>query len=1307
MKRTPPSARTFRPGAPRRGALARVAAALSCLLLAALTCLDSPPSHAAPAPRPRARAEATRAAPAGVPAPVAEKDAQGKPLFYYGRLYLSTRDQLRVLDLLAFRHDRQPFFDEFDRAAFGAPPAPPAGQPEAGAWEYAIATGLQWNVLIKTPGLAAAIELNPRTSAAPHPVLDGFLAGREGGSLDPKKLAEAGFSLPAFPLKPRVACGGPQTVGLFGDIGDFFEDIGEAIADGLLGALDLIGLALQGSGEALAGLLELAAQGVKDASDFLRELGNEAYCGLTSSRDNSGAVFVRACDDASDPKCATIVRPLAGPGFGLPEPIRGAKVRGRAGIGGLLLTETTIGPSGNYRLDSLCSDLTYTLAVEFDSPAAFITYNGYFPDQSDLGEVGPGDRSSSWTLSSQAAVWQLGAQIGREYTQRELGFTPRQAKYVLGWVTDDVIGAINGGVSMAVCKQLTILVPLLVSLVPLSALVAPLLDGDIYGASASFDKANPFGVSVHEYGHYAMCEALDHYGGSLGSFRNAYMVDLLATAITTGGDQDAAAFSNIRNSAEGFADLFSSLALGYTDYFDVNGSKSCASRNCLEDDAKFKLPADLADASLYPSWVASRASLMFDWSDGVAITDDDPMQLPRPAAWVAAAHAGAQVTTQNTAAWLAGRPEYGRPAEGLCRVFQSHGWSCDDIGFDGAHLDAPIGFDGRATSTSDVAWSWSPTSALATGYALLREEGAGFVEVAALPPDAASHVQSLGPGPGNRPVVALVEARREGATPGRTARLRRCTLADAAPAVVASSEDEGVRLSWGAGPATDYEIVRAEPGGTFARVGIAPAGALTFVDDAAAPGVAYDYRVDARNCDGVATPGAVVRGSFAPNDENFVFVRADAAGGQGTRAAPFATLNQALALLSPQRYRVAIAAGSYPERVTLPASLPRAIFYGGYDDAFNARDAAAHPSVVVGDASPDYVGNPFDDVDVEHRNVFHAFDTDLTLDGLDLMPALRPCGAACPALGGASARGLVVRNVRFVAGPGVVGSPDNPRLGPTFSAASDCSVADSRLDNEGLVERSLLSCLRAANVQNSTLRGGTTGRVLAVGEGPVNVDRSVLRADNLAWAPPGTFGILNRVSATRVTNSIVAAQTALEVQEADVAYSTIYTSFRGVIADKPARLIDNVFVNEVGFGATLELRVQCDAVCPPHAGYRVRNNAFVILGATADPFVAQTTYTLLAGTVAVKATQVNQAGAWFGSGPNNEVGGNLVLRSLADAFAPGDFDPATATPNLHAKPGGPLTSSGTDPTPYGFALPLDLEGKARPALPFGVGPYTP
>lgn len=1306
-----------------RAALFRALTMFIGAALVAVLCVDSAPSYAAPtgqgASTGRAAsagqsastgrvALAPRAVPAEMPAPVVEKDAQGKPLFYYGRLFLTTREQLRVLDLLAFRHDRQPFFDEFDSTKFGAPATPEAGQPPEGFWEYAIATGLQWNVLIKTPGLAASIELNPRVSAGPHPVLDGFLDSRSDGSLDPKKLAESGFSLPAFPLKKRTTCGLPQTVGFFDDLGDFFEDLGEAIADGLIGALDLIGMALQGSGEALAGLLELAAQGVKEASDFLRELGNDAYCGLTSARSNEGQVFVRTCDDTSNPKCATLLRPLEGPGFGQPEPIRGAKIRGRAGLGGLLLTETTIDPHGRYRLDSLCSDLTYTLAVEFDSPAAFITYNGYFPDQSDLGDVGVGVPLSTWTVSSKAAVWQLGAQIGREFSQRELGFSPKQTKIVLGWVTDDIIGSINGGVSMAVCKQLSILAPV-ISLIPLGALAAPLLDGDIYGASSSFDKSNPFGVTVHEYGHYAMCEAIDQFGGSLGSFRNAYMVDLLATAITSGGDQDEAAFSNIRNSAEGFADLFTSLSVGYTDYFNKNGSATCTTRTCLESDASFKLPADQNDHSLYPDWVASRASLMYDWSDGIAVTDDDTMQLPRNAAWVAAAHAGAQVTTQNAAAWLAGRPEYGRPAEGLCRVFQNHGWNCDDIDFDGAHLDAPLGFEGRATSTSDIEWTWAPTSALATGYVLLREEGTTLTEVASLPPDAASHTQSLGAGAGNRPVVALVEARREGATPGRTARVRRCTLADAAAAVVASSEDQGVRLSWGLGGASDYAIMRAEAGGSFTEVGIAPEATTTFVDDTAAPGVEYDYRVDARNCDGVATAGPVVRGSFAPNDENFIFVRAGAVGGQGTRAAPFATLNQALELLSAQRYRVAIAGGSYPERVTLSSSLSRAIFYGGYDDGFNARDLAAHPSVLPGNDSPDYVGDPGDDVSPEYRNLFHAFDTDLTLDGLEIMPSLRPCAPGCPTLGAAAARSLTMRNVRFVAGPGVPGVPGLFNLAPSVTASGDCDISDSRLDNEGLSERVLVACNRAAQVQNSVLRGGTQGRVLMVGDGPVVVDRSLLRGDNAAWSAAGTIGILNRVSETRVTNSIIAAQTALDAVHAKIAYSTIYSSFRA-IEGETITLVDDIIVSETDFAMPIRLLVNCNGACPPHSGNVVRNTAFVMLGTGADPYVAQTTYTLLAGTVAAKASQSNQVGAWFGSGPNNEISGNVVVRSNGDIFNladPGNVSPLATGLAFRPRPGGPATSSGIDPTPYGFSLPGDIEGKARPQLPFGVGPYTP
>jgi hypothetical protein len=95
-----------------------------------------------------------------------------------------------------------------------------------------------------------------------------------------------------------------------------------------------------------------------------------------------------------------------------------------------------------------------------------------------------------------------------------------------------------------------------------------------------------------------------------------------------------------------------------------------------------------------------------------------------------------------------------------------------------------------------------------------------------------------------------------------------------------------------------------------------------------------------RDCDGVDGAAATS-----------LFVAAGSAGGQGTRAHPFATIGAALAAWDPARHTaILVAAGSYPEQVILTNGVK---LYGGYAPGFASRGVVTNPTIIEG-PEPDF-----------------------------------------------------------------------------------------------------------------------------------------------------------------------------------------------------------------------------------------------------------------------------------------------------------------------------------------------------------------
>jgi hypothetical protein len=169
-----------------------------CLALCLLALAGAPRAHAATSAAPVRPLQQTTL--------LATHDANNQPQLYYGRVFVRSEKQMASLDLFAFLHAPQPFFDEYD----------PHGQPQilsdgsfAGRYEYAIATGVQWNILIQYPGLVDGVEINPKATSAAHPLMDSVV--RSDASLDPVWLAKQGFTLPPPPRTMQPICTGQST----------------------------------------------------------------------------------------------------------------------------------------------------------------------------------------------------------------------------------------------------------------------------------------------------------------------------------------------------------------------------------------------------------------------------------------------------------------------------------------------------------------------------------------------------------------------------------------------------------------------------------------------------------------------------------------------------------------------------------------------------------------------------------------------------------------------------------------------------------------------------------------------------------------------------------------------------------------------------------------------------------------------------------------------------------------------------------------------------------------------------------------
>src|SRR5207244_7534152 len=122
----------------------------------------------------------------------------------------------------------------------------------------------------------------------------------------------------------------------------------------------------------------------------------------------------------------------------------------------------------------------------------------------------------------------------------------------------------------------------------------------------------------------------------------------------------------------------------------------------------------------------------------------------------------------------------------------------------------------------------------------------------------------------------------------------------------------------------------------------------------------------------------------------------------GSKTSPFLTIADGFNAITSARTRIALADGTYPERIVVPANMPDVSIFGGYDASFTTRDLSNFHSMIVGDNDPgnDASGSiPGPDMPSpwsSHTLVWRRGPSNVIFDGIEFRPGAR---AGCSAGG--------------------------------------------------------------------------------------------------------------------------------------------------------------------------------------------------------------------------------------------------------------------------------------------------------------------
>lgn len=1258
-----------------------------------------------------------------------ERDGEGNPLFYFGRVKVRHRGTEDLLTFLGFKWDRGGYFDDF---------VPHSLAPLQRGYRYAIATSFQWNILLHFPGLTGGVEINPRLPNKQYPLLDALLANQPAGSLNPTMLHGLGF-MPAYPqvtVRPD-SCGPRQTTRLFGFLDEPFHDAYDA-AGSVVGPVtdpltELIEGATKGFKEKLNDLLKLALAGVKEAIEFFANLGNDIYCELAGSTVHSGRVFVK------DPKTAARVtnpdRLVTGARSNADgEPMRHAQVQARA-LYGVLQEKDTMNSEGRYEL-TLCNGLDYTVSVVLQGPAAEIVntkvdlpvnpFEAAIGDPDapiipatpiwvELDEVGNNgaDGYHESDIDDDAALWYIGSQIAHRAISDKFHFQPDMATIsyygAFGQAYMDLLKVKGGERALAACGQMSVIISYLALISPKAAAAAASagdIDADIFAHTLS-DKNKPTGVGVpiHEYGHHTVCEAIRKRASGGWWAKNAYLHEYTKAIVATHFNNDEQQQMPLFNTGESIADYLASRVYGYSDYFAAQPPPDghltvhpqwCVPTapgysqdfNCLDFDSPYVAPNSSSTAKFL---MRSRASVMYDWTAALPNPGPNTFHLGLDSENIIDMIAASTPNVETQA--MSGSNDIASQAQ-FCRVYLAHSWSCGDY-----QLDGPSDFEGVAINQFSIRWNWVLNAALAQTYVVQTAGAFGsFNDAFTLPGGAVPQWVQTGLQPNQR-VTARVQTRRPGATSGNSIVASVCTRASTVgtTSLTFPGGTSVPHVGWGHNGASKYNVVRLENGaeslvatleGPFSQIPQA------VDDDLVAPGTEVRYRVDALNCDGLVTPGVPFPALpiVVPlSDADSIFVRAGASG-DGTKANPVGTITEGLSLLAPSRSRLVVASGNYADWIDGPADgAPFAVF-GSYAADFSSRAALA-ATVVRRGAIDRIVKVGQGEFALEFRPLVHTagpsrFDMlvfDGTLDDVTFFVGSGDTTFQNSVLG---AKGIV--STVDIGGPHFLFVDETS---PTLSLTRTFVQGSVNL---GLIGRAEFSTGAVPNLEvlESIVATRTEpGTLVGIDAAALTSRRSTIRqAIAPDWMVPGSN--LLKADRFRSVASIIAGNTLSGI--AEIGNSVVIGNHRMT----HGKILNNLFY----FAANPYLTFLPDPACPTATWVcptaligtdEVRNNIFQVNSLDA---LAITPWSSQPGNATITQNNMNQPVSWFGLW--QPVGANQVATQVHFANA----NETSATPTFFAVRFRPATDAillqaGANDLPAWLAGQRDLFGVSlRPAI---------
>jgi hypothetical protein len=488
--------------------------------------------------------------------PVTELDAQGRPLLYYGLVYIENQAQVGFLDQMEIHHDFLPILEGLERwhGQVGIFTHHGDGQ---GVFTFVLMTGQQYNQ-IRQAAVGGAPIFSVIAFRTPPP---GF-ANSDGRTVSYDALSRIRFRYRG--IDPVAAAAAPPTAPILCVV-----DLG----GGIKNAVQNVANFAHGTANFVAHLIGLGAgvvTGTNDLSVIVTTLNTDpTFNPFLPGGPHNGM------EPTTDYR-PIVLRQAWGQDAGFPLPLTGAKVRAR-GIHIPSFSEATLdgasranGLTFNVGVDtSVCLLLENDAAqvIDFITAAEICDISDYSAPPGNIGVVlNPQVMSDFTNVLAQLTDT-------RKFSSTVTGLFPAQVQTLVGHYAD-LLPVPQGFTPCFTLPNLATLgtQPIDTLLSILRGLVSPqdtlelltvgscVYDVDMMIASIR-GVGRSRGSTTHEYGHWMMCNLLNASGPlDLTAAYTPAILETLAKPVETVGECDAAC------GAEGFADVIADQVAGGTAY---------------------------------------------------------------------------------------------------------------------------------------------------------------------------------------------------------------------------------------------------------------------------------------------------------------------------------------------------------------------------------------------------------------------------------------------------------------------------------------------------------------------------------------------------------------------------------------------------------------------------------------------------------------------------------------------------------------------------------------------------------------------